>query len=72
MQDDCIQLVLGLSELVILGQIALDDHLEVTVRYQRDKVACPGCGSMMLRKHESTFQHKKDRRLKDSCVKLKV
>jgi transposase len=69
-QDDCIEVALGLPELMILGQIELDDHFEVTVRYRRDKVACPGCGSMMVRKHESTFQHKKDRKLRDKIVVL--
>jgi transposase len=55
---------------MILGQIELDDHFEVTVRYRAEKVACPGCGSMMVRKHESTFQRKKDRRLRDKMVIL--
>lgn len=70
MQDDCIAVALGLPELMILGQIELDDHFEVTVRYRQDKVACPGCGSMMVRKHESTFQRKKDRKLRDKIVVL--
>jgi len=69
-QDDCIAVALGLSELMVLGQIELDDHFEVTVRYQRDKVACPSCGSMMVRKHGSTFQRKKDRKLRDKIVVL--
>jgi transposase len=69
-QDDCIEVALGLPELMVLGQIELDDHFEVTVRYRRDKVACPGCGSMMVRKHESTFQRKKDRKLRDKIVVL--
>ena len=72
MQDDCIAVALGLPELMILGQIELDDHFEVTVRYRQDKVACPGCGSMMVRKHESTFQCKKDRKLRDKIVVLFV
>jgi len=69
-QDDCIAVALGLPELEILGQIELEDHFEVTVRYRRDKVGCPICGSMMVRKHESTFQRKKDRRLRDKIVVL--
>lgn len=72
MQDDCIEVALGLPELMILGQIEVDDHFEVTVRYRRDKVACPRCGSMMVRKHESTFQHKKDRKLRDKIVVLSL
>lgn len=68
MQDDCIAVALGLPELEILGQIELEDHFEVTVRYRRDKVGCPICGSMMVRKHESTFQRKKDRKLRDKIV----
>ena len=70
MQDDCIAVALGLPELEILGQIELEDHFEVTVRYRRDKVDCPICGSMMVRKHESTFQRKKDRELRDKIVVL--
>jgi Transposase and inactivated derivatives len=53
---------------MILGQVELDDHFEITIRYRRDKVACPRCGSMMVRKHESTFQRKKDRKLRDKIV----
>ena len=70
MQDDCIAVALGLPELEILGQIELEDHFKVTVRYRRDKVGCPICGSMMVRKHGSTFQHKKDRKLGDKIVVL--
>jgi len=69
-QDDCIAVALGLPELEILGQIELEDHFEVTVRYRRDKVGCPICGSMMVRKHESTFQRKKDSKLRDKIVVL--
>ena len=70
MQDDCIEVALGLPELKILGQIELEDHFEVTVRYRRDRIACPSCGKMMVKKHDSTFQHKKDRRLRDKEVIL--
>jgi len=72
-QDDCIAAALGLSGLMVLGQIELDDHFEVTVRYLQDKVACPDCGSMMVRKHGSSFQRKKDkkdRKLGDKIVVL--
>ena len=70
MQDDCIAVALGLPELMILGQTELKDHFEVTVRYRVEKVACPHCGSMMVRKHASTFQRKKDRKLRDKIVIL--
>ena len=70
MQDDCIVVALELPELMILGQVELDDHFEVTVRYRRDKVGCSTCGSTMVRKHESTFQRKKDRKLRDKIVVL--
>jgi transposase len=69
-QDDCIAVALGLPEVMILGQVELDDHFEVTIRYLRQKVACPRCGSVMVRKHESTFQRKKDRKLRDKIVIL--
>ena len=72
MQDDCIAVALGLPELMILGQVELEDRFEVTVRYRRDKIACPGCGSLMVRKHESKFQRKKDRKLRDKMVILTV
>jgi transposase len=55
---------------MVLGQVELADHFEVTVRYRRDEVACPRCGSMMVRKHESSFQRKKDRKLRDKIVVL--
>ena len=70
MQDDCIEVALGLPELKILGQIELEDHFEVIVRYRRDQVACPNCGGMMVKKHDSKFQRKKDRRLRDKKVIL--
>lgn len=44
--------------------------LRLPIRCQRDKVACPKCGSMMARKHGSTFQRKKDRELRDKIVEL--
>jgi transposase len=69
-QDGCIAVALGLPELMVLGQMELDDHLEVTVRYRRDEVACPRCGSMMVRKHDSSFQHKEGRQLRDKMVVL--
>lgn len=72
MQDDCIAVALGLPELMVLGQIELDDHFEVTVRYRRDKVACLSCGSRMVKKHDSSFQHKKDRKLRDKRVVLSL
>ena len=68
MKDDCIALALGSPELIILGQLELEDRFELTIRYQRDKVACPRCGSMIVRKHESTFQRKIDRKLRDKIV----
>ena len=70
MQDDCIAVALGLPELMILGQVELDDHFEVTIRYRREKVACPKCGGMVVQKHESTFQRKKDRKLRDKIAIL--
>lgn len=70
MQDDCIAVALGLPELLIPGQAELDDHFDVTVRYRRDKVPCPGCGSPMVKKHDSKFQRKKDRRIRDKIVIL--
>jgi transposase len=69
-QDDCIAVALGLPELLILGQVELEDHFEVTVRYRRDKVPCPRCGSVMGRKRESEFQRKKDRKMRDKIVFL--
>jgi len=69
-QDDCIAVAMGLPELLILGQVELEDHFEVTVRYRRDKVPCPRCGSVMVKKHESEFQRKKDRKLRDKTVVL--
>ncbi len=40
------------------------------VRYRRDKVPCLRCDSLMLRRHESTFQRKKDRKLRGKIVIL--
>ena len=70
MQENCIAVALGLPEIMILGQVEMEDHFEVSIRYRRDKVACPKCGSMMVRKHGSTFQRKKDRKLRDKIVIL--
>jgi transposase len=69
-QDDCIAVALGLPELMILGQVELEDRFEVTVRYRRDKVPCPRCNSVMVRKHEGILQRKKDRKLRDKIVVL--
>jgi len=70
-QDDCIVVALGLSELMILGQVELEGHFEVTVRYRQDKIACSKCGSLMVKRHESKFQrNKKGRKLRDKIVVL--
>ena len=70
MQDDCIAVALGLPQLMILAQLEMEEHFEVAVRYRQDKLPCPSCGSMMVRKHESVFQRKKDRKLRDKIVVL--
>jgi len=54
----------------MLGQIELEDHFEATMRYRQDKVSCPNCGGMKDKKHESTFQRKKDWGLRDKEVVL--
>lgn len=72
MQADCIAVALGLPELMIVGQVELDDHFEFTIRYGRDKVGCPICGTTIARKHESTFQRKKDRKSRDKIVVLSL
>jgi len=69
-QDDCIAVARGLPELMILGQKELGNHFEVIVKYRQDRVACPNCGRIMVKKHDSTFQCKKDRRLRDKKVML--
>jgi len=69
-QDDCIEVALGLPELKILVQKELENYFEVVVRYRRGRVACPNCGGMIVKKHDSTFQCKKDRRLRDKKVIL--
>ena len=71
-QDDCIAVALGLPELMIVGQLELDDHSEFTIRYGRDKVGCPLCCSTIARKHDSTFQREKDRKSRDKIVVLSL
>ena len=53
-----------------LGQVELEGHFEVIVRYRQEKVLCPRCNSMMVRRHEGKFQHKKDRKLRDKIAVL--
>jgi hypothetical protein len=50
-QDNCIEVAMGLLEPKILGQIEPEDHFKVTVRYLQDEVICPNCGGMMVKKH---------------------
>ena len=60
MQDDCIAIRLGLPQLKILRQRELDNCIEATVTYRRDKVTCPRCGQVTAKVH--------DRRLRDKAV----
>lgn len=69
-QDDCVLGAVGLTQLVILGRVELEDRLEITIRYRRDKVPCLRCDSLTVRRHESSFQHKKDRKLRDKRENL--
>ena len=57
---------------MIVGQVELDDHFEFIIRYGRDRVGCPISGSTIARKHECTFQRKKDRKLRDKIVVLSL
>ena len=70
MQDDCISVALGLTHLMVLAQLEIEGHFEVTVRYWQDKLSCPSYGGKMVKKHESVFQRKKDRKLRDRVVVL--
>ena len=70
MQDDCIAVALGLTQLKILWQKELEDHFEVTVIYRWDKVTCPRCGMVTTKEHDRRQQHKQDRRLRDKVVFL--
>jgi len=69
-QDDCIAVRLGLPELRILRQKELEDRLEVTVIYRRDKVNCPRCGKVTNKEHDRRQQGKRDRGLRDKAVLL--
>jgi len=69
-QDDCIAVRLGLSQLKILWQRELEGHIEVTVIYRRDKATCPRCGKVTTKEHDRRLQCKQDRRLRDKVVFL--
>ena len=70
MQDDCIEVSLGLPELEILYQRELADHFEVTVMYRSMVTPCPQCGRIASKKHDEREQRKRDRRLRDKGVLL--
>ena len=72
MQDDCIAVRLGLSQLKILWQRELDDHIEVTVIYRRGEATCPRCGKATTKEHDRRLQCKQDRRLRDKVVFLRL
>jgi len=40
---------LGMARALVPEQVELKDHFEVTVRYRRGKVACPGWSGMIVR-----------------------
>ena len=70
MQDDCIAVALGLSQLKILGQKEMENHFEVTVIYRQKEVICPWCGRVTIKEHDRRQQYKLDRRLRDKIVLL--
>ena len=70
MQDDCISVALGLSQLRILKQKELEGHFEVSVIYRRGEVTCPRCGRVTTKEHDRRQQLKQDRRLRDKVVFL--
>lgn len=72
MQDDCIAVALGLPQLRILEQKELDEHFEVTVIYRRGEASCPRCGKVSYKEQDRRAQWKRDRRLRDKAVFLKV
>jgi transposase len=69
-RDDFIAVALGLPELKVLRQKEMVDRFEVTVRYRRDEVNCPGCGKVTNKEHDRRQQRKKDRGLRDKAVIL--
>ena len=52
MRDDFIAVALGLPELKVLRQKEMVDRFEVTVRYRREEVNCPGCGKVTNKEHD--------------------
>ena len=70
MQDDCIEVSLGLPQLKIMWQEELEDRFEVKVIYRHNEAICPGCGLSTTKEHDRREQRKQDRRLRDKVVFL--
>jgi transposase len=69
-QDDCIAVALGLSQLKVLEQKELEDRFEVVVMNRQEEASCPRCGRGTVKEHDRRRQVKQDCRLRDKAVYL--
>jgi NMD protein affecting ribosome stability and mRNA decay len=58
-QDDCITIALGLSELRVVGEEETNREIKVEVGYRRQVAMCPRCGQMTAKVHSTSAQTKK-------------
>lgn len=72
MQENCIEIDLGLPQLVILDHAETPASIIVSVEYRNAKRECPRCGQNSCKQHDWRWQWKQDRRVRDKPVWLKL
>ena len=70
MRDDCITVLLGLSELRVRGEEESEHWIRVQVEYRAGEAPCPWCGAMTGKVHSRRVQVKRDMRLWQKPVYL--
>jgi transposase len=71
-QDDCITIAMGLSEVRVIQEEETEREIEVEVEYRAKSAICPRCGQSTPKVHSTNLQYKRDRKLWDKPVFLKI
>ncbi len=70
MQEECITIALGLSEVQVVREEETEREIMVEVGYRAQSAPCPRCGQNTPKVHSTRRQRKRDRRLWDKPVFL--
>lgn len=72
MRDDCITIALDLPEVRVISQEETAEEIKVEVMCRSKGTRCPRCGQATGKVHSVSVQNKRDRRLRDKAVFLRL